>query len=209
MTKARHHLTSWPRTVALVGNGPDSQGFGKQIDGHDCVVRLNRADFFGAAGTRTDVLTINNWGDPAFSMTRGTRPINELALAAAQMVWLPVPPEEMIGASSEYNFNLPWPAFADLTGEILETLVGSRPYRRFPSTIWRGLRAELGALGAKEGKVPSTGAQTLSYIVRAWPKAKVSLFGFSHEGWAGHPWDLEATWIKGLSNVIYGNSISS
>lgn len=207
MCKARHFITKWPRTVALVGNSSNSEGYGDQIDGHDCVVRLNRAPYYGAAGLRTDVLVINNWGFPSYAMTRGTMPINEHAFESAKMIWLPVPAEEMKPVGPEHQINLPWPAFADFTDDVINSLVGTRPYRQFPPTIWRALIQELRILGAEQDKVPSTGAQALAYIVRVWPKANVSLFGFSHEGWSGHPWEAEAAWIKNLPNVVYGNKL--
>lgn len=47
----------------------------------------------------------------------------------------------------------------------------------------------------------STGALVLAYVISAYPNSDVRLYGFSHEGWHGHPWEAEARWMRSLSNV--------
>ena len=75
------------KTVALVGNGPVSSVAAGEIDKADVVVRMNRAQLCGVAGTRTDVLAINDIVR-ARNFGRIGSPINPLSVRSAREYWL-------------------------------------------------------------------------------------------------------------------------
>lgn len=202
--KIRNILTSSPKTIALVGNGDGAIGKAEKIDGHDFVVRINRAIHYGPAGMRTDALAIINWSSPGCWMSNGETPINSDALAAAKEIWLPMPPEEMEAVKNDQPEEFPWPGYVDFTSEVIEKLVGERPYLKFPPMIWGDLTRDLRSLGAEKIMAASTGALVLAYLVRAFPKSQITLYGFSHEGWHGHPWEQERALTAKFLNVRYG-----
>ncbi|CDI08740.1 glycosyltransferase family 29 protein [Agrobacterium pusense] len=192
-----------PKRIALVGNGENARGFGSEIDSHDFVVRMNRAIHFGEAGTKTDALAVINWSGPGRWMTNGETPINAEALRAAKSIWLPMPPEDMESVKNDQPGTFEWPTYVDFTSEVIDNLVDGRPYIKFPPNIWRSLTKELRGLGAAKTQASSTGALVLAYLVRVWPRSKVTLYGFTHEGWDGHPWEQEKAWIRNLDRVPY------
>jgi|GEM_PF-2384563 len=189
--RLQNALTSNPKTVALVGNGDTAVGKGSEIDAHDFVVRINRAIHFGPAGVKTDALAIINWSSPGCWMSNGETPINSDALASAKSIWLPMPPEEMEEVKNDQPEIFPWPGYVDFTKEVTEKLVGNRPTVKFPPMIWRDLTKDLRKLGAERIMAASTGALVLAYLVRVCPKSRINLYGFTHEGWHGHPWSQE------------------
>lgn len=206
LRRMRGLLSNSPKTVALVGNGPSACGLAELIDKSDFVVRINTALHCGAAGVRTDALAIINWSYPADGMTSGWSPILPLALDSAREIWLPMPPEEMKDVRKDRADPLPPPAYQDFSEQIIKKLVRGRVYTKFPPKIWRDLKVELRKNGARREHMASTGSLVLAYLVRVWPRSKITLFGFTHEGWAGHPWEAEARWVASLRNVHYART---
>ncbi|QWK79080.1 glycosyltransferase family 29 protein [Ochrobactrum sp. BTU1] len=200
--KLRNTLTCSPSTIALVGNSETAAGKASEIDAHDFVVRINRAMHYGRTGVKTDALAIINWSSPGCWMSNGETPINPDALASAKTIWLPMPPEEMESVRNDQPGDFPWPGYVDFTADVIDKLVNGRPFVRFPPMIWRDLTEGLRRLGAEHTKAASTGALILAYLVRAYPKSSISLYGFSYEGWPGHPWEQEKKWASSCSNVI-------
>ncbi|QMV26114.1 hypothetical protein GRI33_03885 [Brucella sp. BO3] len=115
-----------------------------------------------------------------------------------------MPPEEMEAVKNDQPEEFPWPGYVDFTAEVIEKLVGERSYVKFPPTIWRQLTIDLRKLGAEQIMAASTGALILAYLVRAFPKSEITLYGFSHEGWHGHPWEQEKILASSFPNVRYG-----
>lgn len=199
--KIANVITSKPKSIALVGNGPSSQGFGEEIDSHELVVRISTTPYYGKNGTRIDVLVILNWSDPGYRITTGITPLNEQALNSAGEIWLPMAPEEMMVAKADQESPPPWPSYADFSKDVISNFVRGRTCIRFPPSIWRDLTKQLRLNGAEISHSASTGAVVLAYLRRAYPISNVFLYGFSHEGWPGHPWDAEAKWMQSLPKV--------
>jgi hypothetical protein len=142
-------------------------------------------------------------------MSTGLAPVNKGALEAAREIWLPMAPEEMKAARNDQPEPPPWPAYADFTAYIVANIVTNQPCVRFPPKIWRDLTRKLRSHGAQITHVASTGALVLAYIISAFPKSQIRLYGFTHQGWDGHPWSAEATWISTLPNVRYADRKAS
>lgn len=193
--------TSKPKTIALIGNGPSAIAHGKDVDAQSMVVRIGTTPFWGEAGVRTDVLVILNWSDPGYRMTNGITPVNQKALDDAKEIWLPMPPEEMERTKADQTSPPPWPSYADFSKEVEQKFVEHRKCVKFPPRIWRELTLKLRSHGADISHSASTGALVLAYIISAYPNSEVRLYGFSHEGWYGHPWKAESRWVRSLPKV--------
>lgn len=194
------------KRIALVGNGPSARKFGHRIDLHDFVVRITQTPHYGSSGFRTDALAIINWSGPGYAITSGLSCLNERCLDSAREIWLPMPQGAMASVRSDQEPDIPpWPGYADFTHAVISKYANGRPIVCFPTSIWVDLERKLRALGAERKHAASTGALVLAYLLRAYPRSMISLFGFTHEGWPGHPWAAEALWIKGLTNVEYGD----
>lgn len=194
-----------PERIALVGNGPSACKFGNRIDLYDFVVRITQTPHYGNSGFKTDALAIINWSGPGYAITSGLTHLNERCLASAREIWLPMPQGAMASVRADQEPDIPpWPGYADFTDAVISKYANSRPIVCFPTDIWFDLERKLRDLGADRRHAASTGALVLAYLTRAYPRSMISLFGFTHEGWLGHPWAAEAQWIKGLANVEYG-----
>ena len=57
--------------------------------------------------------------------------------------------------------------------------------------------------------IPSTGFIGTRYALDLFPQHRVKLYGFTWQGWAGHPWDREFQWLSACSRVILPPGASS
>lgn len=168
-------LLSTAKTIAIVGNGPVSVAASGKIDDADLVVRMNHAGLCGVAGKRTDCLAVNGriW---SHDLSRDGRPINPLALRQAKEIWLSFSP----------------PTEDERDGRRLVFAGGDRVDR---------LAEELQRFAADGAEVvPSVGARILRYVLDE-SDAKVTLFGFSHQGDRLHNWSAEAAWMGELAKA--------
>jgi hypothetical protein len=60
------------------------------------------------------------------------------------------------------------------------------------------VRQALLKFSGKTEEYPTTGAIVLLHLMQSYPKAHITLFGFTHEGWKKHPWSAEAAWVGEL-----------
>jgi hypothetical protein len=201
-TKAKNLLCGRPKNIALVGNHESAKNFSTAIDSSDYIIRINTAPYCGEAGSRTDVLAVINWSSPAYFYITGAQQINRLALESAKEYWLPMPREEMYLVKSEQKNPPPFPAYTDFTTEITHMVTGKGRVIHFPPWIWRRLTKDLRELGADATHAASTGALIAYYLVSAFPRSAIHLFGFTHEGWPGHPWEAERRWMQSRDNIF-------
>ncbi len=182
------------RSIALVGNGPLPPGEGEVIDQHDLVVRFNSCSSYGEGGYRTDVLVLTNTGEPAKVFASNDTAINENALISARVFWIARSPELVARERERYPDQAAY--WTDHATEIIRNRVGSRPFRFLDAKIYWSAQEELKKYGATDGHQPSTGMLALFHIKNTmWWPFRVTLFGFTHEGWEGHPWQAERALI--------------
>ncbi len=166
------------RTVALVGNGPIGRAAAGEIDGHDLVVRINRAPLCGAAGERTDVLAML---PPVHltSIAERSQPINPRALEGAREFWFACEGSETETAAAR-------------------RLAGDWPVRWLGLTF-AGLARDRLRAHQPEGKLtPSTGLILIFALLALMPEAEIVLFGFSHAGSTRHLWSGERRVVEDL-----------
>ena len=182
------------RSIALVGNGPLRRAEGEAIDRHTLVVRFNSCSNYGKGGYRTDVLVLTNTGDPAEAFARNEGAINEEALVSARAFWIARSPELVAIESKRRPDQAAY--WTDHATEIIHNRVGSRPFRFLDARIYWSAHKALKKFGATDWHQPSTGMLALFHIKTTipWPR-RVTLFGFTHEGWERHPWQAERALI--------------
>lgn len=162
------------RTVALVGNGPVASGAASEIDKADVVVRMNRAQLCGVAGTRTDVLAVNDTVR-ASNFGRTGSPINPLAVRSAREYWLYErldTDDERVGRPIVYLFP-----------EAFESASAS---------LQRHAADDMVRI------IPSIGAVSVRHVLDN-SDADILLYGFTHQGDHTHLWDIEGRWMRELA----------
>lgn len=160
------------KSISIVGNGPVSQSSAELIDAVDLVVRFNRARSCGAAGRRVDILVINR------ARVYMTKRINPLALHRASEVWV---------NDIEGNGKVDW---------LFDQECRARYLGFVPLEKTGRLLAEY---GAKPGSKPTTGACIIAELLEMYPEARISLFGFTHEGMDNvHDLNAERNWVDAL-----------
>lgn len=174
--------------VFLVGNGPVRRDWSRDVDRADTVFRFNFCNFYGINnGSKTDVLIVNNVGQPAMSMLA-----NGLPECGS-------PAKICFGRNTEVHRN-----YRDrcLVGNFPKALISveeemiekfniedheSISYERY-STLFDQL-IEMDGRG--DFAMPSLGFVVLRNIMTLEKVDKVRLIGFSFEGWPFHPWSKE------------------
>jgi len=202
------------KTLVLIGNAAVKTDFSAFIDGSDCVVRLNDCrNHRRNTGSRTDVLFLNNMGDPSkvgmfgfFLRARTKWQIRrELPyLKTTKRVFFVRPSAGSCAAFLERHIPETNPLRAiqleeiatdrNLASEITASLrLGGRSIGlisdEFYENVWRKLRQH----GQTSAIMPSTGVLALEMILHGgfFDGYRTYVIGFAHEGWKGHPWELE------------------
>jgi hypothetical protein len=167
--------------IALIGNGPISKSEASRIDGFDIVVRMNYARLCGPAGKRTDILILPLGGRGAEAIIHN-RPINRLAATSAREIWLS-PNDDSTDRSLE---------------EIERLIIRGRPRVILPESLRQDIVDVISKYSDTREIGPSTGAKVLLFLLRNYPEYRITLFGFTHSGWRGHPWSAVAAWVDEL-----------
>lgn len=195
LTRSRHafsrdrsRLLDTARTVAIVGNGPADVSAKTAIEAADIVVRFNQALNSTSTGTRTDAQTLMNHDQPRYA--RPARLLNPDVFRAARELWLPIDPEIM--NALEGRDPLDEPSQLNWTHSICERHGRTKKLHMFPKHIHDDSCRLLAPMLADGARIePSTGFLTITYAFWCNPAVTLHLFGFTHQGWDGHPWEAE------------------
>ena len=207
------------KRLLIVGSAPLPNDQSAFIDASDCVVRFNNCKNYGGyAGYKTDILYLNNAGNPEQQRTLAfflrSRTEDDIQrdlpyLSQLKQLYFARPPCHDIRAflrprinqglrlvDHEYAMNA---HHRDLASEILEAL-------RFPKhraaiidtaffhLVWKKLLR----FGDTDAATPSTGILGFEHILSLSAYADYNIYftGFNLSGWAGHPWALEAQLMR-------------
>ncbi|MFC3075442.1 Urease operon accessory protein [Shinella pollutisoli] len=188
------------RRIVIVGNGDIPEGVAEAIDGADLVIRFNACRSAGRGGLRTDVVAVCNTGRPALAMLGGGWQSLE-TVRQARAIWCVRAPEKFAalrGPLSERHpdlddfcddHTLGFTTFAQLTGRAL---------RIVPPAVHDRLDAALSAHAPPAYVVPSSGLVVIADVLDnlAADGDDVTLAGFGHQGWPGHPFAAERLWVE-------------
>lgn len=212
------------KTAVIVGNAPLKYNFSEFIDSSDCVVRFNDCKNYGGhSGNKTDILILNNSGDPEYYRTLSdllkprTRKEVERSMpyvARANQVWFVRPPSALLSGfireripdsspfkESELRQNRHQ---RDLAAEIAQALCipreKIRPLRAldFYTALWDKLLT----YGTTEAVAPSTGMLGVEMVLSdpQFGGYRKFVTGFNWEMWPGHPGELERRMITHYSD---------
>lgn len=190
--------------IGVVGNGPIDPGLHETIDGHDLIVRFNSCQNYGHTGRRTDILVLVNTGPAAKLLAQNKASIHEEALSSAKRIWLAKEPNLIAAQRLKYPEDAE--LWEDCSEELIHNKLRSKPWQFVSSKIYDSTMHELKKYGANDRHDPSTGILAIFNIYHTlmtrFPPCVLTLFGFTHEGWTGHPWDAERTLIDAYGNWI-------
>lgn len=184
----------WKGRIALVGNGPISNDCSNDIDAHHFVIRFNSCPNYGDTGYRTDILVLTNTGPPARGFAYGQSPIGSRALASTRKVWFTYSPE-LVATASVGSDPETW---TEYSREIVARHNFEGRWRYLDPQIYWAAQSKLSNLGAAAYSRPSSGMLTLFHIRKHFRWPRVTLYGFTHEGWPGHPWQAEKSLIESV-----------
>jgi hypothetical protein len=186
------------RTV-IVGNAPVTRDHAALVDGGDRVVRFNvPATWDHGTGRRFDVWVIANGGaGRRFARQRPFAGAPYRALPAE--IWFPRLPgvHGMLRASRPDGL-LTARSERDFAEAIVRENGLTQPWRRLDPEFYRRCLDLLRAIDAKVDptSIPSAGFMALNQVFELWPDDAVTLVGFTFQGWPGHPWAIEETFVR-------------
>ena len=181
--------------LALVGNAPVNYDLSKQIDGCDLVIRCNEAKNLGPfTGTKTDVLCVNNSGEPARRFISKKLLRKNPKFPMLSQVW----------------FAREWGKISfDLSSEIIQANdLYDVTVKHFSKEIANIAYSQLNQHRHSDSLYPSTGFLAFCYILneKEFENYDKYLFGFTFDIWYGHPAETEMKVIESqcrLRNDLY------
>ncbi|BCX47854.1 urease accessory protein [Haloferula helveola] len=186
------------RRIFIIGNGEVSRDLSDEIDASDFVIRFNQPKrSIGMTGTRTDLLFVNACDIPMKRRLDDSDYWRSPIVGAAGEVilnynWLSlrlygVPLRRWIRERRRYDWIEPTIAAFQAMGKPVRCLT-TREYR----AALRDLRT------GGENPCPSTGYLGIHHFLTrlSVPDDRITICGFSFEGWRGHQWDLEKNWLR-------------
>ncbi len=192
-------MSHMPNRIVIFGNG--ELGAAAQLAHRsELVIRFNDCRSAGEFAARTDIVAVCNTGRPAKEMLEGDAWRSSDAVLAASGICCVRAPERYAKMRSEMVDTYPelddycddyteeFERFARETGKDLMVV---------PAATHEQLEAELKELGANDFVSPSSGLLLTAAVLEtlAGPGDEVVIAGFSHQGWALHPWTAEKRWV--------------
>jgi hypothetical protein len=174
--------------IVLVGNGPVQQDCNDRVSRADHVFRFNfaRADQENS-GTRTDYLVINNVGKPAMRMLALGLP----SLAAGAHIVFGRSVETHLEYYERCNLKRIPQCLVSTEQAMIKHLAIERFSRMSPEHCAAAFECLKAVNGRYDFAMPSIGFQTFHCLIENAPKARITLIGYTFEGWYGHHWRKE------------------
>lgn len=189
------------KDIALVGNGPISQDYSSFVSEHDVVVRMNLCGNLDRTGDRTDFIALVNSGQSAVHICNNAEAL-EPVRRNCQKIWTVRHTSVVSTLKKKFFFNKDDPYEGrDFSFQIARKFAPT-PCEMFGPNIWEDASKIIVAQGGGN-KQPSTGLLTFLRLQELYPGRIVNLFGFTHEGWEGHPWDAERKFFGAHPSVRY------
>jgi len=210
------------KTLIFVGSAPLSKDFSAFIDSCDCVVRFNNCKNYGRnTGTKTDLLVLNNSGNPDTMRTlrfmlepRTEAEVNRKLpyLHRAQEVLFARPPASFLAdfvktriqqgplkenELSELRPNRDLAAEITAAQQIPAKKTSPLPSEEFYCDVWDKLLA----FGSTDAFAPSTGIMGIERVLNnpRFAEHRKFVTGFSWNMWEGHPAELERQLVLSYS----------
>ncbi len=202
------------KRLVIVASAPLQRDFSRFIDSADCVVRFNNCKNYGRqAGTRTDILYLNNTGDPDVQRTLRffLKPRTPAQLEAelpyrssARAFYFVRPPAHYFQALMQDRLDqgvqlagqeLPRHSHGrDIAAEVAVSLrLPADRTHRLSAQFHDSVIGKLEEFGIGDALFPSTGMLGVEHILSCEDFAGYDIvaLGFGFSGWEGHPWEAE------------------
>jgi hypothetical protein len=188
--------------AVIVGNAALGVDRSALVDGADFVVRFNVPRTWGAeSGTRFDAWVLAN-GRAGLHFARQALFLDAPYRDLPREIWFPRAVEvhrELLDAhAGGFAGSL---AHDDVSARILRRNRLVQPSLHFDADFYRRCLACLGEEGGLPDPtmIPSAGFLATRHVLETMPGSRVTLIGFTFEGWPGHPWAQEARHIRRLA----------
>ncbi|MBA9035803.1 Urease operon accessory protein [Rhizobium leguminosarum] len=182
-----------PRKISIVGNGSFGCREAAIIDNCDFVVRFNDCRSVGKGGCRTDVVAVCNTGRPALSMVRERSWREKPAVASASEIWCVRDAMKFMELKTKLD-----PALDDFCDDYTAEFAmfaaeNKKMFKVIPRSHHDRFDSELQSISSESYVVPSSGLMAISYALEevSKPGDEIILAGFDHQGWGGHPFNVE------------------
>ncbi|MCM2473218.1 Urease operon accessory protein [Rhizobium sp. CG5] len=185
----------------IVGNGPVPEGADAVIDAADFVIRFNDCRSFGRAGQRTDVIAVCNTGRPARNMIGSETWRDSAPVVACSQIWSVRDPEKFEEMRRPLVLSHPeLDDFCDDYTEAFRTFAEGqgKVHEVIDRRVHEAMDAALSAHQPPPYVVPSSGMVVIGALLDnpAYGQDAISIAGFSHEGWDGHPFAAEKRLVE-------------
>ncbi len=190
--------------VVVVGNAALCTDRSGLVDDADFVVRFNVPRTWGAeSGTRFDAWVLAN-GRAGRHFARQALFLDAPYRDLPREIWFPRAVEvhrELVEAH-EGGF-VESLAHDDVSERILRRNRLAQPCLHFGADFYRRCLACLGEEGGLPDPtmIPSAGFLAIRHVLEQMPESRLTLIGFTFEGWPGHPWALEARHVRRLAEA--------
>jgi hypothetical protein len=185
-----------PRSVAIVGNAPETGDAAAAIDAADWVVRFNNAaGFGGGTGRRVTHLALVNHGGQMREWLDDPFFVHRPAVRGAAAFVFPFGRKPAPGDDG--------PDGADWTAEAERMLAPlGQPVAALPERSRRRAEAWLAAAAGRDAP-PSTGFLVGFCLLDlfAGMRVRVDVRGFGFAGWSGHAFDAERRWFEAMEEA--------
>lgn len=180
----------------IVGNGSVAEGAADLIDAADFVIRFNDCRSFGRAGRRTDVIAVCNTGRPARNMIQSETWRESAPVGACSQIWSVRDPGKFDEMRRPLAISHPeLDDFCDDYTEAFRTFAEGqgKAHGVIDRRVHEAMDAALSAHQPPPYVVPSSGMVVIGELLDnpAYAQDAISIAGFSHEGWDGHPFAAE------------------
>jgi hypothetical protein len=189
------------KDIALVGNGPITEDYRSFISEHEIVVRMNLCANLDKTGDKTDFIALVNSGRSVMVIFDNAEAL-EPARRNCKKIWIVRHTSVVASLKKNFFYNKDDPYEGrDFSFRIARKFAPT-PCEMFEANIWEDASRIILAHGG-DNKQPSTGLLTFLRLQELYPGKIVNLFGFTHEGWEGHPWDAEKKFFGSHPVVRY------
>lgn len=191
------------RRVVIVGNGEIGEGLADVIDAAGLVIRFNDCRSVGPGGGRTDIVAVCNTGRPGKAMIENPGWACSKAVWLASSIWCVRDPAKF--RTMRAGLLRSHPELDDFCDDYTDGFAdyaraNGKDFHIIPAATHEALDDDLARHAPSPYVVPSSGAVVIAEYLAHYrkPDDEVLLAGFGHQGWDGHPWQAERTWIEEL-----------
>ncbi|RZS76886.1 hypothetical protein EV217_5117 [Phyllobacterium myrsinacearum] len=181
------------RSIMIVGNGEIDEAARLHIAKADIVVRFNDCRTYGS-DARTDIVAVCNSGRPAKTMLNSNVWRHHPCVMQAHTIMGVRSPRLLMGIRN--GVVAADPSLSDFCDDYTDELrefcaAHGKSFQLISPEIHAMTEGHLAPHVRQPYIVPSSGMVVIEYFLRTAADAQITIAGFSHTGWEGHPFAAE------------------